>query len=122
MGFCKVFKGMLGVMVVISGGLTTDIWFWEVRGLAEIILEAELDITGPGSDALGVKPDTMLVAAGAALGAGSPFESLKSLSYLPAESLLGTLSAIAVPEIERTGLSRHQDVLSRFLRNTQSFI
>ena len=75
MGFCKVFNGMLGVMVVVSGGLTTDIWFWEVRGLAEIILEAELDITGPGSDALGVNPGTMLVATGAALGAGSPFES-----------------------------------------------
>lgn len=50
-----------------------------------MILFPELDITGPGSDALGVSPDTILVPAG-----------------IPLASLLGILSAIIVVGIRYT--------------------
>ena len=52
------------------------------KGLVKIILLTELDITGPGSDALGVRPGTMLLAVGILL-----------------VSLFGTLSAIVATKI-----------------------
>ena len=48
-----------------------------------MMLLAELGITGPGSEALGVRPGTMLLAVGN-----------------PLASLLGTLSAIMVARIQ----------------------
>ena len=84
--FCKVFiGGKLGVTVVDACWFPLIAWVWVDSGFDKMILFPELDITGPGSDALGVRPDTMLLPAGILLA-----------------SLLGILSAIIVVGIRYT--------------------
>ena len=70
------------VTVVDAGWLLYIGWFCVVKGFDKMILLDELDITGPGSDALGVRPGTMPLAVGILLA-----------------SLFGILSAIVVTKI-----------------------
>ena len=69
--------GRLAVTVVDADWLPTTAATGVVNGFDKMILPAELDMTGPGSDALGVSPDGILLPTGRPVG-----------------SLFGTLSAI----------------------------
>ena len=72
-----MFIGRLEVTAVEVAWVPIAAGFWVDRGFDKIMLFPEFDITGPGSDALGVRPETMLL----------PTE-------IPLVSLFGTLSAI----------------------------
>lgn len=64
--FCNVLIGRLGVTVVAEDWLPTTAGTFVDNGFAKRILFAELDITGPGSEALGVNPDAMPLPTGRA--------------------------------------------------------